>query len=525
MNPDAAYAFLLDFHETVLGLRTAQIGRANAHLAQLINKLSRQLELMPVEARQETLPAIGAMLAARERDDAIALADVLQYELPSRLSEGEISPTLLDAEIILGLRAKDRLIREPAGIDALAEAVHSTHEDYPQAKGVAAFYAGRLCQLRRFSDARRLLELDEAAGRRTPASAYLLALCQAERGDFERAQNLMQWAYDNSQTLTDGYARLGRFKADAGDWHGAIQVARNDDVAGRLTPTMQIAVAQWHGRQGEFAAAARQIDDAYARQETVRDGFARLGWIQAEANDWPGALEMGQRDESARRLTPGWKINLAQLYGRCGDFVRAAELIDEAYSQDAALQDGFTRLGWVKMEQGDCRSALDLARRDEAGGRLTPGRKVNLAMLYGRQHEFEHAVALIEAAYRDDDSLHDGYTRLGWKKRETGDLAGALALAAKDEAMGRMTPQGRTLLALIHGHLGDFDNGAKCIESAYAQDASVNDGFAALGWVKVERGDVAAGLDMMRRDIELDRITAAWRQNFDRLLADNQWRP
>ena len=48
-----------------------------------------------------------------------------------------------------------------------------------------------------------------------------------------------------------------------------------------------------------------------------------------EEKDWEGALEYGKRDEQLRRLSSGWKVNLAQWYGRVGEFGKAEVLIEE----------------------------------------------------------------------------------------------------------------------------------------------------------------------------------------------------
>jgi len=70
------------------------------------------------------------------------------------------------------------------------------------------------------------------------------------------------------------------------------------------------------------------------------------------------------RDLKGNRLSPGWQVNLAQVYGRTGEMDRAIKLIEAAYSTDSNLKDGYARLGWIKATVRDWEGAFDLMNRD-----------------------------------------------------------------------------------------------------------------------------------------------------------------
>ena len=187
-----------------------------------------------------------------------------------------------------------------------------------------------------------------------------------------------------------------------------------------------------YGYRGEFDRAAEIIEDAYGKGKKLKDGFARLGWIKTETKDWQGALELSKRDLDENRLSPVWRINLALLYGRQGEFERSLRLIEQAYLDSDEVRGGFSRLGNIKVEQQDWSGALAIMNRDLEEDRISPGWQVNLAQMYGRKGDFEYAVELIEQAYEQNPGIKDGFARLGWIKAETKDWQGAFELSKRD---------------------------------------------------------------------------------------------
>ena len=154
-----------------------------------------------------------------------------------------------------------------------------------------------------------------------------------------------------------------------------------DEKCGRLGVGWQVNLALLYGRRGEFERAVRLIESAYAIDKDRKDGFANLGWIKAEQKDWEDALELMLRDAECGRLSSSWQISLAELFGRRGEIEYAADLIEEVYSKDPDVKDGYVRLGWIKAEKKDWEGAFSLAVRDEKCGRLGVGWQVNLALL------------------------------------------------------------------------------------------------------------------------------------------------
>ena len=74
---------------------------------------------------------------------------------------------------------------------------------------------------------------------------------------------------------------------------------------------------------GDEAAAVALVAQVYAAEPNAMDGYARLGWVQARAEDWEGAYALMERDAVAQRLSPVWQVHFAQVVARCGDEARA----------------------------------------------------------------------------------------------------------------------------------------------------------------------------------------------------------
>ncbi len=162
-----------------------------------------------------------------------------------------------------------------------------------------------------------------------------------------------------------------------------------------------VMLSQICGKLDEWGLAEHCVSLAYDRSPGLKDGLVRLGWLKEGERDWEGALEYGKRDEQLGRLSSGWKVTLAQWYGRVGEFGKAEALIEEGYHSDTKLRDGFARLGWLKGEEKDWEGALEYGKRDEQLGRLSGGWKVTLAQWYGRVGEFGKAEALAIVVERD----------------------------------------------------------------------------------------------------------------------------
>ncbi|MCB1786270.1 MAG: hypothetical protein KDJ33_08470 [Gammaproteobacteria bacterium] len=363
-------AMLHDFHETIRAMRTGESGRANVHFAQLIQHLSRCVEQQVRDAHTNVATVINAMLAAKQRQDSIGLADLLQYALPQVLDESELSPALLDLALIRRLRALDPMIADPERIERLVEEIHALYQDHPDARGVGAYFAGQLSVAKRASDARLILAIDHELGRHSPASAYLYGLALAYCGDLDAAISTMQWAYANSTALQDGFSQLAAIAAGTQSWDKALELARHDEAGERMTPPWQAKLAQLYARAGDFDHAVATMHKAYAATPDLRDGFATLAWIlEAAGGDNSQIVTLLEEDRARERLSAAARLRGAKHYLWAGDRQAALQRVEEAYDADAEAQAGYGRLAAAALIIGDDAFAIDCWSKDRKHGR------------------------------------------------------------------------------------------------------------------------------------------------------------
>jgi tetratricopeptide (TPR) repeat protein len=340
-----------------------------------------------------------------------------------------------------------------------------------------------------------------------------LAIVNGKKKDFEKAENLIKDLYRTNPEQKDGYARLGWIKTETQDWSGALDLMDKDRKLDRITPAWKINLAQVYGRRGEWDQAIRSIEEAYSTNTNLKDGYARLGWIKCEEKDWLGVREIMVRDLTANRISPGWRVNLAQIYGRSGEWDIAFELIKDAYSADSELKDGYSRLGWIEAENQNWVNALEIMNLDREAKRLSTIWQVNLAQMVARSGKFDRAKEMITIAYAMNKDLKDGFARLGWIKVENQDWAGALELMERDSKIKRLSSAWQRNMAMAQVFNGDFAIAIKFVEEQYVLDNSAVDGYAYLGWAKyLLSGNEKELFLFIEKDIALDRLSTEGRK-------------
>ena len=275
-----------------------------------------------------------------------------------------------------------------------------------------------------------------------------------------------------------------------------------------------------HGRKGDFEQAEKLIEDAYRKDTAKKDGFARLGWIKTEAKDWFGADEIMNRDYEENRLSPAWQVNLAQVFGRVGKWGHAIELIEQTYKVNQDLKDGYARLGWIKTETQDWKGALGLMVKDYGKNRLSQGWQKNLAMILVFNGEYDNAIKLVKDLYSNDKDAKDGHAIVGWAcYLSSGDELKLRDLIEKDASLNRLAVFGNKLRAYAMSIHEELSPACALIESLYAENYNLKDGYAVIGWSQIQYGMEKEGLALMNKDYRLKRLSIAWLINYAYCLA------
>ena len=356
---------------------------------------------------------------------------------------------------------------------------------------------------------------EDAQVMRDRPAAFVLdaAVAFARRGDMARAESLVVDLYASDAAARDGFLRLAWSRVDDGDIAGALHMGSRDQQQRRLSANGQLGLAGIHARAQAFDRAQQLVEAAYGSHAGLVDGYARIAQRFFAKRDWANAVTWFDRDQHLDRLSASQQFYYAVCLARLGRWDEAVSRVDEAYARSPQLRDCHARVGWIRTEARDWAGALEIVRRDQELDRISPGWQINLAILHGRIGDLEMAAGLVEAAYRRDAGLTDGYARLGSVRSEAADWQGALALVRRDYYAARISTDWLINLAVLHARVGNDREAAQLVEEAYARSTDARDGFARLGWLKAETKDWSAAFELVERDRVLARLTPAGRVN------------
>lgn len=348
-----------------------------------------------------------------------------------------VNPSYSDAYMQLGIIAKVEGDKEAAN-SFFEEAICCAPENE-----FAVFQMGLLqMQFGNHSDAEdhfsRVLELNQSHSE----AMINLGIVYGHKEEFDKAENLIKKAYSSNQMQKDGFARLGLLKAQKKDWSGALEIMNKDWESGRISPGWNLVLAQMYGRMGEFEKAIEIINQGYKNNNTLIDGFARLGWIKAQNQDWNGADKLMAKDNEIGRLSPGWQKNLMMIKVFKGELDSAIKLVDDLYCRDHNVADGYAKLGWAYyLSSGNEKRLRLFIDRDIDLGRLScDGQKIN-AWAMSIQGELTSAVMLMDSLYAEKPFFKNGCAVMGWERAEKGDMKDGIMLMEKDYQLQRLTPE------------------------------------------------------------------------------------
>jgi tetratricopeptide (TPR) repeat protein len=347
-----------------------------------------------------------------------------------------------------------------------------------------------------------------------------LAIILGKKGDFNKAKQIINDLYLANQEQQDGYARLGWIKTETKNWQGALALMDKDRKLDRLSAFWKINFAIVYGWMDDFPKAVEVIENVYKLDHYIKDGFSKLGWIKVDAKDWSGALELMKRDLKEKRITPAWKFILAQLFGRSGEWDMASGLLEDAYSADTNLKDGYARLGWIKTEAQDWIGAYEFMAKDRDKGRISNDWKNIMLVMQVFLGDEIGAINTVHEWYSNDHKAVDGYGIIGWAHYlSTRNEEKLQSFLEKDSELNRCSAIGLRTSAWALSIHGNSVAAYRALDAIYSKNPAIRDGFAVMGWLRIEKAEFKEGLELMEKDYRLQRLTPTWQINYAYQLA------
>ena len=154
------------------------------------------------------------------------------------------------------------------------------------------------------------------------------AACVREGNDVS-ADQLVQKALQADSAMIDVYARLGGICRESRQWQRARFWMERDFVANRMSPEWQLRYAEVLLECGASEDALRMVEDAYASDASLCDGYARIGYVERRHHRVHKALLLMQKDVEAGRITPAWHIRFFRLLAENGELDAALSALDQ----------------------------------------------------------------------------------------------------------------------------------------------------------------------------------------------------
>lgn len=198
-----------------------------------------------------------------------------------------------------------------------------------------------------------------------------LAVCRRDR----EAHAVAEAAYARYPYLYNLHAvtSLWRFQTRDYDMVKALPGFERDARQDRLTGIFVILHAAALAAAGRWEEAADTVERAYAKDNSVGNGFAMIGWHGdfVQRRDAEAALLWFERDRALGRLDISWKGYEAALCAFQGDLDRASALVEEVYAYFPAFMGLYAQVGLMRwLRERDLDACLAGFSRDAALGRL-----------------------------------------------------------------------------------------------------------------------------------------------------------
>lgn len=163
---------------------------------------------------------------------------------------------------------------------------------------------------------------------KSPESLLVKAVTSFRHGDTSEAIDLIQTAYAEQPNLIDGYAQLGGICRELRLWEQACSWMERDYTANRMSLAWQLRYADVLAELDQWDDAENVVASAYKACPDATDGYARLGATFIRRNQWDQAREWMERDVTAERMSPFWRLHYARVLGAFGETKKAEHHVD-----------------------------------------------------------------------------------------------------------------------------------------------------------------------------------------------------
>ncbi len=314
----------------------------------------------------------------------------------------------------------------------------------------------------------------------------------------------------------------------------------------RLSPVHMLNLAQLRAQNGEFEKAIPLVEQAYKLNDAIKDGYARTAWAYywpkkeyAKVVEWmerdcrsvnqSGSESVNQSGSASVnqianpksqiknrqcRLSPPWLLNRAKAIAMTHGMEYAIPFVEEAYEANPKLKNGFGQVAWSCFipEGMAYEKVIPYFEKDIERGALAGDWQLNYSQalaVVGRESEAEK---IVEDAYAQNPNLKNGFARCGLQRHFLFycEPERAVKCFERDRERRALVGQYRIQYVSALAAAGRLDEALAEVKKAYAEDSTVKNGYALVGWyyyvVRLRQPEKA--LVLFEKDSSFDRLAS-----------------
>ena len=266
------------------------------------------------------------------------------------------------------------------------------------------------------------------------------------------------------------------------------------------------------------------IENHYATYPEACDSYSRLGCILMYQNKHQQALDLFEKDANLNKQTWWLQIRYAACMAHLDDIDSAVQLVKDIYRNHTTATNGFSALAIVLSSHNKTEDAIKMLRLDLDNARITPGFRLNAAVLLFKANHQDEAIQQVIKAYELDLSLKNGFARLGHECYISRNNSDAEQFYTREIQAKRISPSYLLKYADLLISMDQYERAIEAVERACNEEKSFLHRFAHIANNFYSNMNYEGALLFYKKADSMDHLSARDRIIYAKLLArEGRW--
>ena len=328
----------------------------------------------------------------------------------------------------------------------------------------------------------------------------------------------VEQAYLNNISLQNGFANIANEYCENGHYEVALKLYERDCLLNRLSPAYRHIYAYLLSQSNRIKEALSEISRACDEDPSLTYGYLLVDRLSGNVCFRKNRIDTVLKQDNNGKHCPSNLLNQAQCLAQWAQWAAAEIKTAEAYQCDFDLRDGYVLIGSIHRAFVHYDLALHYYEIDARLNRITPASRLIFAQLLAQSKRINEAENEVLHAYKEDDTLCDGYSLIGSVFRNKGRYQEALPYYEKDRNLARLSPANCHILADHLARSGRFEEAEQHVETGYIEDSSLRNGYARIGSILRAKSEFTKAFQYYERDWKDDHLSPVHRVVYAELL-------